>query len=301
MTTTTASPADSTRSSSARITYSRYDLRDLPDRWVLYLSPSDQPVTRLIVFVHGFGGKAVGTWLDFHKLDLGVRENAWWLGADLLFVGYESTRDSITAVANRIRSQLPRFYSTPYQPALELNGVPLREDVTTPYSELYVVGHSLGGVVLRRALCDSAQAWIDDGRPEQRPALLNAQARYFSPASAGFRAAGWLGLVNASSVWAAVEAFLRRSSAYTDLQPGSPVLQDLRERTTAYVFSDESGEMAALRARIVWANPDDVVIDQNYRTDFVSASWDGLSHQKVCKPKADTFPAPWQFVQNGKA
>src|SRR5262245_36210211 len=105
--------------------YSRYDSRDLPDRWVLYLSPSEQPVTRLVVFVHGFGGKAVCTWLDFPSLDLGVQENVWWRGADLLFIGYQSTRDSITAVANRIRSQLPRFYPVPYRQALEVDGIPL--------------------------------------------------------------------------------------------------------------------------------------------------------------------------------
>ena len=74
-------------------------------------------------------------------LDLGVQENAWWREADLLFIGYESQRDSITAVANRIRSQLPRFYPAPYRPALERDGLPIRDDVTTPYSELTVVGH----------------------------------------------------------------------------------------------------------------------------------------------------------------
>lgn len=296
---TSVLPVGDVHTTQTFLRYSRYDSKDLPDRWVLYLSPSEHRVRRLVVFVHGFGGKAVTTWLDFPSLDLGAPENAWWLDADLLFIGYRSTRDSITAVANRIRSQLPRFYPVPYRPALEVDGVSLREDVVTPYSELYVVGHSLGGVVLRKALCDSAQDWIDRGRPEQRPPLLAAQTRYFSPASAGFRAAGLLGLVRASSVWAAIEAVLLRSSAYTDLQPGSQVLEDLRERTIGYVVADSEGDMAALRARIVWANPDDVVIDQNYPSDYVAASWDGFSHTSVCKPKTETFQSPWRFVQTG--
>jgi hypothetical protein len=82
------------------VQYERYDLED-PDRWVLYVSPSDEPVMGLVVFVHGFGGKTVGTWLDFPVMDLANPENRWWREADLLFVGYESMRDSITAVANR--------------------------------------------------------------------------------------------------------------------------------------------------------------------------------------------------------
>jgi hypothetical protein len=49
--------------------HSRYDLKDLPARWVLYLSPSDKAVKRLVVFVHGYRGSAVGTWMNFPDLD----------------------------------------------------------------------------------------------------------------------------------------------------------------------------------------------------------------------------------------
>jgi hypothetical protein len=105
--------------------------------------------------------------------------------------------------------------------------------------------------------------------------------------------------VRASTIWAAIEAVLRRSSAYTDLQPESQVLRDLRERTVGYVVAEQAETMTALRARIVWANPDDVVIDQNYPTDFVADTWDGQSHTSVCKPKADAFQSPWRFVQTG--
>jgi hypothetical protein len=281
------------------VQYTRYDI-DHPDRWALYLSPSDEPIERLVVFVHGFGGKAVGTWLDFPAIDLGQAENRWWREADLLFVGYDSTRDSITAVANRIRTELSHFYPKPYQPALDVGGEPLRPDITTGYRELILVGHSLGGVVLRRALCDAAQTWFDDGCPTEGHILLTAKTRLFSPASAGFRAAGWLGFLRATSAWTAIEAFLRRSSTYTDLQPGSPVLDELRSQTLQLVTDDAGGYMRALRAKIVWANPDDVVIDLRYRTDYVDASWDGFTHTSVCKPRDPQFTRPWQFVQTGE-
>jgi pimeloyl-ACP methyl ester carboxylesterase len=279
--------------------YSRYDLDDLPARWALYLSPSDDAVKRLVVFVHGFRGSTVGTWMDFPDLDLSRAENGWWLQADLLFIGYQSTSDSITGVANRIRSELPRFFPTPYAPAVRVDDVPVRSDLTTPYEQLVVVGHSLGGVVLRQALCDSAQDWINRGRPEERPVLLQARNRYFSPASAGFRPAGKLGLLRATSFWAFAEMFLRRSSAYTDLQQNSLVLQELRERTVQYVVEDEQGDLVALRATIVWANPDEVVLDRNYQTDYGTKSWDGFTHSNVCKP-SNNHQRPWRFVESGE-
>lgn len=247
--------------------YERYDLDD-PDRWVLYMSPGDETVQRLVVFVHGFGGKAVDTWLNFPVVDLARPENCWWRQSDLLFVGYKSTRDSITAVANRIRAQLPRFYPQPFHSALVIDGEPLRNDVTTQYAELILVGHSLGGVVLRRALCDAAQGWIEDGRPAERHILLAGKTRMFSPASAGFRAAGWLGIMHATSFWHAIESFLRRSSAYTDLQPDSKVLGQIQDQTVRIVSAATECEISALRAQIVWANPDDVVVDLRYETDY---------------------------------
>lgn len=281
------------------VQYERYDL-DHPDRWVMYVSPSNEPVIRLVVFVHGFGGKSVKTWLDFPRVDLARADNGWWRESDLLFVGYSSTRDSITAVANRIRSELHRFYPKPHKPALVVEGEAVRKNVDTPYLELVVVGHSLGGVVLRRALCDAAKEWRDNDGSADPHVLLGAQIRLFSPASSGFRAAGWLGFVRATSYWSAVEAFLCRSSAYSDLQPGSRVLMQLQNQTEQFIRDDTGGSLAALKARTVWANPDDIVIDLDYETDYASSSWDGYSHTSICKPQKYSFSRPWRFVQTGK-
>ncbi|SKG00962.1 Uncharacterised protein [Mycobacteroides abscessus subsp. massiliense] len=277
--------------------YSYYEL-DSPERWVLYYSPEDSGVERLIVFVHGFGGDAVTSWLDFPSINLAKPENEWWRHSDLLFVGYKSTSDDISAVANRIRREIRKFYPRPYSAGLEVDGNQLRKDTTTPYKELIFVGHSLGGVVLRRVLSDAAQEWIDKGRPEPRPFILNTLTYMFSPASAGFRAAGWLGFLAATSLWTAIETFLSRSSSYTDLQPDSLVLRELRDRTVKYAAQDE---FSALRANIVWANPDSVVISERYHTDYVDATWDGQTHVTVCKPRDQQFNDPWKFISTGEA
>jgi hypothetical protein len=107
-----------------------------------------------------------------------------------------------------------------------------------------------------------------------------------------------LGIMKASGIWAAVEMFVSRSSAYTDLQPDSPTLISTQRRTERLAIAPGC---EALRARIVWANPDDVVIPERYDTDYVDDSWDDTTHSTVCKPRRQTFEAPWGFVESGAA
>jgi pimeloyl-ACP methyl ester carboxylesterase len=274
---------------------------DEPDGWAFFVSHYDGQVKRLIVFVHGFRGGSVGTWTDFPFIDAALPENLWWYESDYLFVGYNSTKDTINGVADRITRDMARFYPVPFAPAMEICGLPARDDTTTPYEELVLVGHSLGGVILRRALCDAAQKWIADSdrQKDTRPALLDATTRLFSPASAGFRPAGWLGLLRETVLWArAIELFLRRAPAYTDLQPGSLVLTAIQRRTEEFAKRGDP-DLNALRAHILWASPDYVVIDERYETDHVSQSCDNTSHISVCKPRDAEFVAPWVFVENG--
>jgi hypothetical protein len=236
------------------------------------------------------------SWMDFpssHSI------GAWWQQSDLLFVGYDSLRETITGVAARLRTELPRFY--PHLPAhlLEAGGVPLRHQVA-PYDQLLVIGHSLGGVVVRRALADAAQDWLDRRTTDAaapRPALLHAHVRLFSPASAGFQGAGPLGVLKASPGWLGVNMYLRRSSAYSDLQPGSTLLTAIRSRTEQFVATN-AADFQALRAAILWANPEDVVISERYDTDFVESVAHGTSHRTVCKPN-QSYRTPWVFVERG--
>ena len=273
---------------------------DDPERWTFFVSHHDHPVRRLVVFVHGFRGESVGTWLDFPLIDADLPENLWWAESDLLFIGYNSTKENIAGVANRIRRNLPRFYPIPFAEVMKICDCPARSDISTPYEELYLVGHSLGGVILRRVLCDVAQEWLDSGGSSDKPALLDANARLFSPASAGFEPSGWLGLLRATGFWdRMIEIILRRSPAYTDLQPNSLVLRETRDRTVSLI-NTHGADLSALRAHIVWANPDGVVITERYGTDYVDSSSDNKGHISICKPRDDEYELPWAFVQTGR-
>ena len=52
---------------------------------------------QLVIFVHGFNGRAVKTWRDFAD---GTNQTPWWSEADLIFVGYDSLRREINGVAS---------------------------------------------------------------------------------------------------------------------------------------------------------------------------------------------------------
>lgn len=268
-----------------------------PEGWVLYLSHS-QP-DRLVVFVHGFWGGALKTWQHFPESGL-TRD--WWRASDMLFVGYPSGSENISGTAYRLCRQLPRFFPDLPQGLLEERGVSVRPPAMASYSELLLVGHSLGGVVVRRALCAAAHSWLEQRKTDaqaSRPTLLGAEIRLFSPASAGFRPSGWLEQIKAVPLfWRLCMMKLQGSSAFNDLQERSQILTDTRRRTEEFV-NQHSVELRGLRAHILWANPENIVVTEKYDTDHPPCSADDTNHVSVCKPD-DKYQIPWQFVETGQ-
>lgn len=278
------------------LTHSPRHLSD-PEGWVLYLSHS-QP-ERLVVFVHGFWGGALKTWQHFPE---GGLTRSWWRASDMLFTRYPSASENISGTAYRLRQQLPRFFPDLPQGLLEVRGASLRPPARAPYSELLLVGHSLGGVVLRRALSDAAHSWLEQRKADPqapRPSLLGAKTRLFSPASAGFSPSGRLGQITAIPLlWRLFLIKLQGSSAFNDLQEGSQILTNTRKRTEE-LASQQSDQLCGLRAHVLWANPENIVVTERYDTDYTEYSAEGTNHLSVCKP-ADTYQIPWQFVETGQ-
>ena len=67
---------------------------------------ANEPDGRAVVFVHGFNGKAVGTWKGFETL-LPQRPEA--VGTDLLFYGYDTFRDSTPLASQKLRELLDQL------------------------------------------------------------------------------------------------------------------------------------------------------------------------------------------------
>jgi hypothetical protein len=255
-----------------------------PAGWCMYRSSQPEP-SRLVVFVHGFNGKPVKTWRQFDQPD---PNRAWWAQSDLLFVGYNSLSDSIVGVANRLRKLLPDFYPS--------NAV--EPDEPRTYQELFVLAHSLGGLIVRRAVLDSVELWLQRGKAGEKPVLVDSAVRLFSPAIAGYRLAGILGVVKAFGLINGVEVYLNKASAFIDLEPDSYIIKSTRKGTEKLVL-EGAGFQSALQPAIVWASPDNIVIEGRYDTDEVDDSWDRTTHTSVCKPKRLKFEKPWIFAESG--
>ena len=248
--------------------------------------------SRLVVFVHGFGGEPVASWAHF-ALGSG---SPWWDAADLLFVGYDSTRLDVLGVASALRFLIQRTFPHLAGEYLYAGGAYLRPPDAPAYSELIVVGHSLGGVVVRRAIVDMVNAATHDGTVETDPALSQGRLCLFSPATAGFDPTGDFGLFVELIGQKLLRMSLRSPPALRALRPGSAELASC-QRTTEVAQRDHEA-IRLLQPQTVWANPDHIVVALNYDTDLPSYPAFERNHRNVCKPNF-AYPLPWSVVETG--
>jgi pimeloyl-ACP methyl ester carboxylesterase len=255
-----------------------------------------------VIFVHGFGGHPFKTWFRMQEL---LEADDRWKGTDAFFIGYKSTRDEIMLsaryLARIIRTLLPEPPLSMFRVYRSETTYQLRQDATV-YGSADLVGHSLGGVVMRAAILELLRAGIDAAAgshtPAQMPAACafacSANLRLFAPAQGGARLAGLKGLARQTlALRGLVDLYGGRSPTFQELQPGSQLLQALREDTN--YFADEFPSMSALRARIAWAHHDDVVTSLPFRHD-ASYTLVNSTHSTVCKPAPPRFIAPFEFV-----
>ncbi|GLI26423.1 hypothetical protein ARHIZOSPH14_06650 [Agromyces rhizosphaerae] len=263
-------------------------LLPIPDRpqYFALVDPAGSN-SRLVVFVHGFNGKPVGTWRRF---DDGSGAGAWWSESDAVFIGYDSLRREVGSVADEVLA---------FVRAAMLAG-PL-PGIASSYRELVLVGHSLGGVVVRSAvqlaLRERRMQHVAVGAGDD--AVLDARVVLFSPATSGFGPKGLLGLARATSIWLAVNPLLKMSPAFHDLNRDTVRLDDLRHETEAAARSHPG--LRALRPDVLWADPDHVVYTDQYSTDPPPRWARRRSHSNVCKPAPGRYETPWRFVESGTA
>ena len=174
------------------------DIPDFPDSCAR-LSEAEDPNTA-IVFVHGFLGDPTKTWTDFQTLiDVTPVEIPHWERSDLYFYGYRSVGDPIQRNAQLLVEFLRQIFPQPNsewferlidqhpgKALLELARVCLRESPYR-YSNLILIGHSEGGLILRSAIAEIVKGFhqeIERYRktepavsPEAISALLRAEGK----------------------------------------------------------------------------------------------------------------------------
>jgi hypothetical protein len=260
---------------------------------------------RAVVFVHGFGGKPCGTWSQMPEY---IAKDDGWKQTDAYFIGYNSTRDAVMLSATYLTSFIQAICPVPPMKLFRVDDRKsdkkwLVRSEPPHYDSIDLVGHSLGGVVLRAAILKilknglTASGSDDTSKLDPGSALAcNAKMRLFAPAQGGARIAGLIGLAARAPVLRdIVDLFRGRSPSFQELSPEQQLLSVLRDNTNYY--ADRYPELTALRASIAWAHHDDIVTAISYRHDAEITVRD-TNHKTICKPW-DKFPAPFYFLNAG--
>jgi pimeloyl-ACP methyl ester carboxylesterase len=230
-----------------------------------------------LVFVHGFAGDSVDTWSEFQPLVDRPPFEQGFEEADLFFWDYPCTRQTIAESA----SSLNRFLA---------EGLKRRDR----YAVVRLIGHSTGAVVIRQLLLDLARGATAS---KHASLLLASQPLLFSSAHFGFRQALAVTLLaHGIPAMAALTALwqLFRGRVYADLDPASPVLQQLERQTVRRVRRHHEDN---LRALLYWGARDNVVNTVDYDVDVRVAFEADCDHRSVCKPSA-TNARPIEWVLN---
>lgn len=240
----------------------------------------DNP-TSLVIFVHGFNGKATGTWNEFPDL---IRTNNDFANSDVIFYGYDSLKGQANNNAIKFyRALCSVCESNPNNLGYKRDSI--AEDFN--YQRILIVAHSLGAIIVRRALLNA--------KNENKPWLVNCRMVLFAPAHKGAKIQNLVAesLPTIGKILAGL-GFLF-IPVLDDLQPNSQTIQNLITDSQAYL-KQNTGQFT-IAHEVVWANGEIVVHNQQFCNDPVATLIDGESHTSICKPRAN-YLCPYNIVIN---
>jgi hypothetical protein len=275
-----------------------------------YLSGATQEnVDRAVIFIHGFKGKAKSTWADFASLiENNQIVNSWWERSDLYF--YHYWWDSMFLKASRNKLNVLRFIKTvfPEPPETIFSGGTIQLRTNFRYKEMTLVGHSEGGLLIRKVIIDAAtsdpdiQRYVRQSKTKQgapgiaEPAakgLLEAKIRLFAPAIGGETITGTLGILSRTPI---LSVFTGSIPAKLSLGSTSSAITSTRSATDEFAGYLE---MECLRAHILWADRDSIIEPEKYIYDLECDNPPpGSTHSSICKPTM-RYLRPISFVEEG--
>ncbi len=234
----------------------------------------------LVVFIHGFRGKALSTWLAFpdfiDKYD-GLRD------ADILFYGYPSRPQRLQNIAINLRLDIDQIWRGRENLGPTASRIlEERDQSTKQWSRILFVAHSLGAVVLRRALFDCCldnRSHYNDYHWSRNSALC-----LFAPAHTG---ANVLGLINETlfGIGIPIAPFLKLIyPCLQDLEEGSQTLVSLQSDYKSMSPSMRSFTNATI---VALAEFDNVVEPTRFPGDPIPDQFRGRGHINLCKPNEE--------------
>jgi pimeloyl-ACP methyl ester carboxylesterase len=259
------------------------DKTETPDKDVsVYFA--NEPARKAVLFIHGYHGEHLTTWSYFPHLMI-MRDI--WSGTDLFYYGYDGIRDELNSSAATFRDFLNRLFTQSSQMANVHLPRQLQRADDFGYDELILVGHSLGAVIVRRALIEATRSnltWAS-----------KIKLVLFAPAHTGASAVDLFLEVSGYKYLQPFSVFARfKSPLIEQLGKGSPTLTKLLEDTTKLCAGNANQHLVA--KKVVLATRENIVRNDNFGDDPSPVSIPGTTHTSVCKPRGD-FAKPVEHVE----
>lgn len=236
------------------------------------------PGNKALVFIHGFNGSSMETFGDFN---LEFRYMPEYLEYDVFFFSYNSASNQIENNALKFLDFLNALNNDIGAIISNSKTQVLRE---APYSKIVIVAHSLGAVVTRIALnygYDDNEGWVD-----------NCHLVLFAPAHNGAHK-DYETFIDARGILKIAGFILgRKILALRQLTDVSIIIQPMANRVMELI-NGEGIKTFTVAKLVVWADPDQVVINRRFGSDPKAVPFENKGHQAVCKPTRN-FKQPFQ-------
>jgi pimeloyl-ACP methyl ester carboxylesterase len=252
-------------------------------------------VTTAVVFVHGWCGRADSSWDD------SIRSLPEMDSADAIFFDYPTARDTVSFAASKFTDFLIDLVRNPatsfINPTMQASGEARERFV---YKKIIFVAHSMGAVVVRKALlkCENAP----QGEAFTLDEFAKIRLLLFAPAHTGSRIPLLIGSgtgLDRLPGAAVIGSLLKLSFlSLRDLEEGSTFLCNLARQNCVFRERHESKNEFAphLRARVYHASGDKVVTQHDFDADYRINSVMMRNHRTICKP-ADDYTKPIEALR----
>ncbi len=232
---------------------------------------SRTPAKNLIVFVHGFGGNALGTWSEFPTMLLFDEK---FKSSDLIFYGY----DTFKGQAGDHSAELYHFMNLVVKP-LQNQILPTLQGLEErTYERIIFVAHSLGAVLVRQAQLlayIANQNWVNQ-----------SEIALYAPAHNGAEVVS-LAMQSLSGLSSLLGLFAKfRFPILTDLDAKDDGILDAIKSQTETLQSQGKADFSKAKL-VVYSKGDKVVKNIHYLLDQPAVVIPETSHISVCKPNAE--------------
>lgn len=247
-----------------------------------YLSKS--PIGRALVFVHGFCGSAVETWLHFPAR---LIDQTRYRGYDFYFFGYDGRNTRSRVSAELLREFLSQLAHDPAGLFSGMQSESSGHEDSIEYERVTLIAHSLGALVCRQAIVIGYRPSPRDTWVEKCDLLLYAPAHLGSDISEMVKCSP-LGFIYPLLPLAQL---LGKWKVLKDLERASQTVQMLQLDTEELIRKQNvKGLISSL---IAHAEQDAVVAPDDFVRDPPLCIIRGADHVSVCKPTL-CFDAPFE-------